>query len=110
MSDPTTGEPWYVPADLANKHLPAKKRDALDEVEEVQESEELNCSESNMGKGHLAGSKGMRSPDLLRWDTKHTPSTASSFLVAWSIQHLAPNVPTKEKQGKLSSFLVDGDP
>merc|ERR1712225_219760 len=49
-----------------------KKRDALDEVEEVQESEELNCSESNMGKGHLAGSKGLESG--MEVDEKPRPS------------------------------------
>ncbi|PVH84739.1 hypothetical protein DL98DRAFT_512150 [Cadophora sp. DSE1049] len=50
MSDPATGEPWYVPANLANKHLPVKEREALDEVEEVRELEELDGLESGIKK------------------------------------------------------------
>ncbi|KAL2074228.1 hypothetical protein VTL71DRAFT_8006 [Oculimacula yallundae] len=41
MSQPETGEPWYVPTKLANKHLPAKSREILDQAEELEEAEEM---------------------------------------------------------------------
>ena len=114
MSDPTTGEPWYVPADLANKHLPAKKRDALDEVEEVQESEELNCSESNMGKGHLAGSKGLESG--MEVDEKPRPSKMgyqaytlnSKFLLSGMVDTTSGSKRTNKGKAGQTKFIPGG--
>ncbi|KAG4437505.1 hypothetical protein IFR05_007015 [Cadophora sp. M221] len=40
MSDPNTGDPWYVPTRLANKHLSEKAREDLDKVEELEEGVE----------------------------------------------------------------------
>ncbi|CZS93224.1 uncharacterized protein RCO7_07793 [Rhynchosporium graminicola] len=44
MSDPETGEPWYVPTKLANKHLSVNRRESLDEAEELDEEGEWNGS------------------------------------------------------------------
>ncbi|KAH7395855.1 hypothetical protein BKA64DRAFT_71436 [Cadophora sp. MPI-SDFR-AT-0126] len=53
MSDPTTGEPWYVPANLAKKHLSTEKREAVDKVEEA-ELGKLDELDSGMGKDSSA--------------------------------------------------------
>ncbi|KAH6720331.1 hypothetical protein BKA61DRAFT_594674 [Leptodontidium sp. MPI-SDFR-AT-0119] len=49
MSDPKTGDPWYVPTRLANKHLPAMEKEHLDKVKELEEVEELKGVEALEG-------------------------------------------------------------
>ncbi|KAK0101388.1 hypothetical protein ONS95_006563 [Cadophora gregata] len=67
MSDPTSGEPWYVPANLANKHLPIKEREALNEAEEAQDLQQLGDLDNGREKDvsdempDLRTSKGLES-------------------------------------------------